>query len=275
MLNQTQSSDSSSINGGEIELRRGQWSPEEDKLLMQYIACHGEGRWNSLAKCAGLKRTGKSCRLRWLNYLKPDIKRGNLTLQEQLLILELHSMWGNSWSKIARHLPGRTDNEIKNYWRTRVQKHARQLKSESDKNKFLETITSVYVPRLMEKIEQSTSPTLPPPPSSIFLTTSTVESRKTSVTPQHLLEDIVSVRSPMTSTSVLDSSEIQLFESHNNEMVFNDDFYGNISTSNCFEFSNSNGQMAEANWVNDEMTSGSLWNMDGLWQFKVPGEGLF
>ncbi|OQU86413.1 hypothetical protein SORBI_3003G087600 [Sorghum bicolor] len=105
-----------------MELRRGPWTLEEDNLLMNYIACHGEGRWNLLARCSGLKRTGKSCRLRWLNYLKPDIKRGNLTPEEQLLILELHSKWGNRWSRIAQHLPGRTDNEIKNYWRTRVQK---------------------------------------------------------------------------------------------------------------------------------------------------------
>ncbi|PIN22060.1 hypothetical protein CDL12_05219 [Handroanthus impetiginosus] len=77
------------------ELRRGPWTLEEDNLLIKYISCHGEGRWNSSARCAGLKRTGKSCRLRWLNYLKPDIKRGNLTPQEQLLILELHSKWGN------------------------------------------------------------------------------------------------------------------------------------------------------------------------------------
>ncbi|KAE8698194.1 Transcription factor MYB57 [Hibiscus syriacus] len=77
------------------ELRRGPWTLEEDTLLTHYITRHGEGRWNVLAKCAGLKRTGKSCRLRWLNYLKPDIKRGNLTPQEQLLILELHSKWGN------------------------------------------------------------------------------------------------------------------------------------------------------------------------------------
>ncbi|XP_021898606.1 transcription factor MYB62-like [Carica papaya] len=111
------------------ELRRGPWTLEEDTVLAHYIARHGEGRWNMLAKCAGLKRTGKSCRLRWLNYLKPDIKRGNLTPQEQLLILELHSKWGNRWSKIAQHLPGRTDNEIKNYWRTRVQKQARHLDS--------------------------------------------------------------------------------------------------------------------------------------------------
>ncbi|KAK8636672.1 hypothetical protein V6N13_124413 [Hibiscus sabdariffa] len=103
-------------------LRRGPWTTEEDTVLTHYIDRHGAGRWDMLAKCAGLKRTGKSCRLRWLNYLNPDVKRGNLTLQEQISIHELHSQLGNRWSKIAEHLPGRTDNEIKNYWRTRVQK---------------------------------------------------------------------------------------------------------------------------------------------------------
>nr|GLL32967.1 transcription factor MYB24-like [Ipomoea trifida] len=101
------------------ELRRGPWTLEEDTLLIKYIAAHGEGRWNALAKCAGLRRTGKSCRLRWLNYLKPDIKRGNLTPQEQILILELHSKWGN-----------------------RVQKQARQLKIDSNSKKFIEAVKS-------------------------------------------------------------------------------------------------------------------------------------
>ncbi|KAG8366631.1 hypothetical protein BUALT_Bualt17G0099800 [Buddleja alternifolia] len=148
-----------SINSYEdgSELRRGPWTLEEDNLLIQYITSHGEGRWNSLAKYAGLKRTGKSCRLRWLNYLKPDIKRGNLTPHEQLLILELHSKWGNRWSKIAQNLPGRTDNEIKNYWRTRVQKQARQLKVDSNSKKFLEAIRMFWMPRLIEKIEQNSS----------------------------------------------------------------------------------------------------------------------
>ncbi|CAD6273054.1 unnamed protein product [Miscanthus lutarioriparius] len=110
------------------DLRRGLWTVDEDILLVNYIAAHGEGRWNSLARSAGLKRTGKSCRLRWLNYLRPDVRRGHITAKEQLLILDLHSRWGNRWSKIAQHLPGRTDNEIKNYWRTCVQKHARHLR---------------------------------------------------------------------------------------------------------------------------------------------------
>ncbi|XVF05566.1 hypothetical protein REPUB_Repub05bG0183400 [Reevesia pubescens] len=76
----------------------------------------------------GLNRTGKSCRLRWVNYLHPGLKRGKMTPQEERLVLELHSKWGNRWSRIARKLPGRTDNEIKNYWRTHMRKKAQEKK---------------------------------------------------------------------------------------------------------------------------------------------------
>ncbi|KAF8102409.1 hypothetical protein N665_0198s0113 [Sinapis alba] len=76
----------------------------------------------------GLNRTGKSCRLRWVNYLHPGLKRGKMTPQEELLVLELHAKWGNRWSKIAKKLPGRTDNEIKNYWRTHMRKQAQEKK---------------------------------------------------------------------------------------------------------------------------------------------------
>ncbi|KAI3505992.1 hypothetical protein L1887_28345 [Cichorium endivia] len=138
-------------------LRRGPWTVEEDFALINYIAHHGEGRWNSLARCAGLMRTGKSCRLRWLNYLRPDVRRGNITLEEQLLILELHSRWGNRWSKIAQHLPGRTDNEIKNYWRTRVQKHAKQLKCDVNSKQFKDTVRYLWMPRLVERIQAASA----------------------------------------------------------------------------------------------------------------------
>ncbi|XP_075510723.1 myb-related protein 305-like [Primulina tabacum] len=113
----------------ETEVRKGPWTMEEDLILINYISYHGEGVWNSLARSAGLKRTGKSCRLRWLNYLRPDVRRGNITPEEQLLIMDLHAKWGNRWSKIAKQLPGRTDNEIKNYWRTRIQKHVKQAEN--------------------------------------------------------------------------------------------------------------------------------------------------
>ncbi|KAK9161789.1 hypothetical protein Syun_008130 [Stephania yunnanensis] len=142
-------------NQDQMDLRRGPWTVEEDLALINYIANHGEGRWNSLARCAGLRRTGKSCRLRWLNYLRPDVRRGNITLEEQLLILELHSRWGNRWSKIAQHLPGRTDNEIKNYWRTRVQKHAKQLQCDVNSKQFKDAMKYLWMPRLLERIRAS------------------------------------------------------------------------------------------------------------------------
>ncbi|XP_042969846.1 MYB-like transcription factor EOBII isoform X1 [Carya illinoinensis] len=134
----------------DAEVRKGPWTMEEDMILINYIANHGEGVWNTLAKSAGLKRTGKSCRLRWLNYLRPDVRRGNITPEEELLIVELHAKWGNSrWSKIAKHLPGRTDNEIKNYWRTRIQKHIKQAE-----NLYGQSSSSVVIDQTGSSISQ-------------------------------------------------------------------------------------------------------------------------
>ncbi|CAL9058931.1 unnamed protein product, partial [Musa banksii] len=103
-------------------LNRGAWTANEDKILVTYISTHGTTKWGSLPKRAGLKRCGKSCRLRWLNYLRPGIKRGNISDDEEELIIRLHKLLGNRWSLIAGRLPGRTDNEIKNYWNTTLVK---------------------------------------------------------------------------------------------------------------------------------------------------------
>ncbi|GLU16378.1 hypothetical protein SLE2022_328150 [Rubroshorea leprosula] len=101
---------------------KGAWTKEEDQRLIDYIRVHGEGCWRSLPKAAGLLRCGKSCRLRWINYLRPGLKRGNFTEEEDELIIKLHSLLGNKWSLIAGRLPGRTDNEIKNYWNTHIKR---------------------------------------------------------------------------------------------------------------------------------------------------------
>ncbi|KAE8735784.1 Myb-related protein Hv1 [Hibiscus syriacus] len=101
---------------------KGAWTKEEDDRLIAYIRAHGEGCWRSLPKAAGLLRCGKSCRLRWINYLRPDLKRGNFTEEEDELVIKLHSLLGNKWSLIAGRLPGRTDNEIKNYWNTHIRR---------------------------------------------------------------------------------------------------------------------------------------------------------
>nr|AEG80317.1 TT2-like protein [Picea abies] len=103
-------------------LNRGAWTANEDKILSEYIKTHGVGRWGDLPKKAGLRRCGKSCRLRWLNYLRPDIKRGNISPEEDELLVRLHRLLGNRWSLIAGRLPSWTDNEIKNYWNTQLSK---------------------------------------------------------------------------------------------------------------------------------------------------------
>lgn len=104
-------------------VKKGPWSPEEDAKLKDFIEKYGTGgNWIALPQKAGLKRCGKSCRLRWLNYLRPNIKHGDFSEEEDGIICRLFSQIRTKWSVIAAHLPGRTDNDIKNYWNTKLKK---------------------------------------------------------------------------------------------------------------------------------------------------------
>ncbi|CAL0334114.1 unnamed protein product [Lupinus luteus] len=131
-----------SFDKNKKKLRKGLWSPEEDEKLMKYMLKNGQGCWSDVARNAGLQRCGKSCRLRWINYLRPDLKRGAFSPQEEELIIHLHSLLGNRWSQIACRLPGRTDNKIKNFWNSTIKKRLKDVSSFSPK----ESESSLYDP---------------------------------------------------------------------------------------------------------------------------------
>ncbi|MQM12030.1 hypothetical protein Taro_044943 [Colocasia esculenta] len=110
-----------------IGVKKGPWTPEEDIILVTYIQEHGPGNWRAVPVKTGLLRCSKSCRLRWTNYLRPGIKRGSFTAQEEKLIIHLQALLGNRWAAIASYLPERTDNDIKNYWNTYLRKKLQKL----------------------------------------------------------------------------------------------------------------------------------------------------
>lgn len=110
-------------------VKKGPWTPEEDIILVSYIQDHGPGNWRAVPTNTGLLRCSKSCRLRWTNYLRPGIKRGNFSDQEEKLIVHLQALLGNRWAAIASYLPERTDNDIKNYWNTHLKKKLKKLET--------------------------------------------------------------------------------------------------------------------------------------------------
>nr|ACU17512.1 unknown [Glycine max] len=124
------------------ELRKGAWTVQEDQKLIAYIQKHGTGSWRTLPQKAGLQRCGKSCRLRWFNYLRPDIKRGKLSQEEEQTIIKLQAVLGNRWSSIAKHLPKRTDNEIKNYWNSYLRKQFEKNAGDSSSPKPISSDSS-------------------------------------------------------------------------------------------------------------------------------------
>uniref|UniRef100_A0A1J3I880 Myb-related protein 306 n=2 Tax=Noccaea caerulescens TaxID=107243 RepID=A0A1J3I880_NOCCA len=117
-----------------IGVKKGPWTPEEDIILVSYIQEHGPGNWRSVPTHTGLRRCSKSCRLRWTNYLRPGIKRGNFTQHEEKMILHLQALLGNRWAAIASYLPERTDNDIKNYWNTHLKKKLKKINESGEED---------------------------------------------------------------------------------------------------------------------------------------------
>ncbi|XP_042471689.1 transcription factor LAF1-like [Zingiber officinale] len=146
--------------------RKGLWSPEEDEKLKSCINKHGLGNWSCIPAKAGLQRNGKSCRLRWLNYLRPGLNHDTFSSQEVETIVKLQSLLGNKWSLIAKHLLGRTDNEVKNYWnsnlRNKIMKGGESLKSPFSSSKLPQCTSQFSFSACLESMEPSTKePTQP------------------------------------------------------------------------------------------------------------------
>ncbi|KAJ0110826.1 hypothetical protein Patl1_00143 [Pistacia atlantica] len=120
----------STMEGKREEIRKGPWKAEEDEVLINHVKKYGPRDWSSIRSKGLLQRTGKSCRLRWVNKLRPNLKNGcKFSLEEERVVIELQAQFGNKWARIATYLPGRTDNDVKNFWSSRQKRLARILQN--------------------------------------------------------------------------------------------------------------------------------------------------
>ena len=108
------------------DIIRGKWTGEEDAIIIRFVEQNGPKSWSKL-KTILPGRTGKQCRERWRDHLDPNVNRSPFTEEEDRILIMLHGQFGNQWVKIAQHLPGRSDNAIKNRWNATLKKRlARQ-----------------------------------------------------------------------------------------------------------------------------------------------------
>ncbi|XP_019154239.1 PREDICTED: myb-related protein Hv33-like [Ipomoea nil] len=257
------------------KLRKGLWSPEEDEKLYNYITNFGVGCWSSVPKHAGLQRCGKSCRLRWINYLRPDLKRGMFSQEEEDLILSLHEVLGNRWAQIAAKLPGRTDNEIKNFWNSCLKK--KLIKQGIDPNTHKPMAETQDNPKNSSTLpsgpnELPTFPTTPQmEPSKLpFMTTKQVFDPLFLYEPQENLITFPSACSYLNPTTYGFSSLPGLMNFDTNAQMTETDYFSDGSNSRMGS-SNSSNNIGTTQMNNNNMENGSRFS----WEVGNRMETLF
>ncbi|XP_062074088.1 MYB-like transcription factor ODO1 [Humulus lupulus] len=207
-----------------LGVKKGPWTAEEDKKLINFILTNGHCCWRAVPKLAGLRRCGKSCRLRWTNYLRPDLKRGLLTEAEEQLVIDLHARLGNRWSKIASRLPGRTDNEIKNHWNTHIKKKLLKM--------GIDPVT--HEPLIINKDDrdhdhdqQPSNTTIEPPQDANKTTTDHHHSQESSGSTTTELENS-STSSPADNSYSGDESLWSVDHNNNNSLCNDESFINNL-----------------------------------------------
>jgi len=232
-------------------VKKGPWSPEEDAKLKEYIEKYGTGgNWIALPQKAGLRRCGKSCRLRWLNYLRPNIKHGEFSDDEDKIICTLFASIGSRWSIIAAQLPGRTDNDIKNYWNTKLKKKLMGMTPSSMKRpnypslSFLQTPPSFSYSAPSSRCCNDTYYTNP-------TTTSFTAYHDQPTIPSNLLNTTTTNTITQAYQVVVPTQETYVGPMHNFQVMFGND-QASCSSNSDGSWNNNNNQISHGREVVDQ-----------------------